>query len=60
MKYPRGHHDDPMSDDEVNAKFRQLAMRKLTPERVERALAYIWTMDASPSAGEIFDLFRID
>lgn len=60
MKYPRGHHDDPMSDEEVNAKFRQLALRKLPPERVERALDYIWGIDASPSAGEIFDLFRID
>lgn len=60
MKVPRGHHDDPMSDAEVNAKFRQLALRKLPPERVERALEFIWTIDASPSAGEVFDLFRID
>ena len=60
MKYPRGHHDDPMSDEEVNAKFRQLALRKLPPERVERALDSIWAIDASPSAGEILDLFRID
>ena len=60
MQYPRGHHDDPMSDEEVNAKFRLLALRKLPPERVERALDHIWAIDASPSAGEIFDLFKID
>jgi 2-methylcitrate dehydratase len=60
MKVPRGHHDDPMSDAEVNAKFRQLACRKLSPERAERALDFIWTIDASASAGEVFDLFRVD
>jgi 2-methylcitrate dehydratase len=60
IKFPRGHHRDPMSDEEVNAKFRQLARRKLPPERVERALDYIWAIDASPSAGDIFNLFRID
>ena len=60
MKVPRGHHDDPMSDEEVNAKFRQLALRKLSAERVERALDYIWAIDSCPSAGEVFDLFRID
>jgi 2-methylcitrate dehydratase len=60
MKYPRGHHDDPMSDEEVNAKFRQLALRKLPTERVERALDYIWAIDGSPAAGGIFDLFKID
>ncbi len=60
MNYPRGHHDDPMSDEEVNDKFRQLALRKLSPERVERALDRIWCLEASPSAGDIFELFRID
>jgi 2-methylcitrate dehydratase len=60
MTVPRGHHDDPMSDEEVTAKFRQLALRKLRPERVERALDFIWSLEASSSAGEVFDLLRID
>jgi 2-methylcitrate dehydratase len=60
MNYPRGHHNDPMSDEEVNDKFRQLASRKLSPERVERALERIWRLEASPSAGDIFELVRID
>jgi 2-methylcitrate dehydratase len=60
MKVPPGHHNDPMSDEEVNAKFRQLALRKLSPKRAGRALEFIWAIDASSSAGEVFDLFRID
>ena len=60
MNYPRGHHDDPMSDEEVNDKFRQLASRKLSPTRAERALDRIWCLEGSPSASDIFELFRID
>jgi 2-methylcitrate dehydratase len=60
MNYPRGHHDDPMSDEEVNDKFRQLALRKLSLERAERALERIWRLEAYPSAGDIFELVRID
>ena len=59
MPYPRGHHDDPMSDEEVNAKFRDLAARQLTTERVERALDCLWHLDECPSIGEIFDSFQI-
>jgi 2-methylcitrate dehydratase len=60
MEVPRGHHNDPMSDEEINAKFRQLASHKMLPRRIERALDFIWTIDDSPSAGDVFDLFRID
>ena len=37
LDYPHGHHDDPMTDDEVRRKFSDLAGRKLTPARVARA-----------------------
>jgi 2-methylcitrate dehydratase len=42
---PRGHHDDPMSDAEVAAKFRDLAGRKLAPASVERALDVLWNAE---------------
>jgi 2-methylcitrate dehydratase len=60
MRVPRGHHDNPMSDDEISTKFRQLASRKLPPARVERALDHLWAFDPSLSAGDVFDLFRVD
>ncbi|HEY3656784.1 MAG TPA: MmgE/PrpD family protein [Steroidobacteraceae bacterium] len=60
MKYPRGHHDDPMSDQEVKDKFRHLASRKLSPDRIERALDHIWATDETRLAGDLFELFRTD
>lgn len=52
-QYPRGHHDDPMSDAEVADKFRDLAGRKLSPASVERALDVLWNADR---ASRISDL----
>jgi 2-methylcitrate dehydratase len=59
MPYPRGHHDDPMSDDEVSGKFRLLASGKLAPAQVERVLDCLWRLDQAPSIGELFDLVEI-
>ena len=43
-----------MSDDEVNAKFRDLARRALPDERVSRALDALWQLDAAPDLDAIF------
>lgn len=52
--YPRGHHKNPMSDEEINAKFRGLALRKLSPECVSEALDALWQLDAAPDLDAIF------
>ena len=59
MPYPRGHHDDPMLDDEVSEKFRKLASRTLRAEQVEIALICLWQTDELASVRDIFDLFAI-
>jgi 2-methylcitrate dehydratase len=55
VDYPHGHHLDPMSDGEVEAKFRDLASRKLAPAKVDAALATLWAFDKATSADAIFD-----
>ncbi len=55
VDYPRGHHLNPMSDDEVNDKFRGVARRVLPRERAERALEALWRLDKAPSLDAIFD-----
>ena len=52
---PRGHDKNPMTDQEVNDKFRGLALRALPPQRVEEALAALWRLDTAAGLGEIFD-----
>jgi len=59
VEYPRGHHHNPMSDDEVSAKFRDLAQRKLSPERAGRALDAMWRLSGAPGLDAIFDSVRI-
>jgi len=60
LDYPRGHHLDPMSDTEVEAKFRELASPRLGAERAERALAALWRFDKAAGAEEIFDCVEME
>lgn len=58
VEYPRGHVKNPMSDDEVSAKFRTLAARTLSPEQVEAALAFMWRLQSQRAAGVLDALKR--
>jgi 2-methylcitrate dehydratase len=60
VDYPHGHHLDPMTDEEVEAKFRDLARRKLASENVDAALAALWDFDAAQDADEIFEIVNIE
>ena len=53
--YPRGHYENPMSDEEVGAKFRAMAKRALPAQKVEQALDALWRLDAAPDLNAIFD-----
>ncbi len=60
VDYPRGHHLDPMTDREVETKFRDLASRKLAADKVEAALAAMWEFDKAASAEGLFDTVNIE
>ncbi|MCS6859724.1 MAG: MmgE/PrpD family protein [Abditibacteriales bacterium] len=57
--FPRGHCRNPMSDEEVEAKFRQLATMVLPPAQVEKALRRLWQLEEMDDAGEVLSLVRI-
>jgi len=56
---PRGHDKNPMTDDEVNAKFRSLAKRVLPPARVEQTLEALWQLDSAPNLNAVFEAVKI-
>ncbi len=56
---PRGHNKNPMTDDEVSAKFRGLAQRALPQERVGAALDALWQLDAASDLSGIYEAVRI-
>jgi 2-methylcitrate dehydratase len=55
LDYPRGHVKNPMTDAEVETKFRTLAGRMLSEARVESALRAIWALDEAGPASVALD-----
>jgi 2-methylcitrate dehydratase len=58
IDYPRGHVRNPMSDVEVETKFRALAGRVLPAARVDSALERLWNIDQERDAQIVLDVIR--
>lgn len=58
VEYHRGHHRNPMSDDEVGAKYHGLADPVLTPARSEVLLKQLWKLDELADVADLFPLAR--
>ena len=56
VEYPRGHVKNPMTDVEVETKFRALAGRVLPHAQVTSALKRLWKIDEERNAGIAFDV----
>ena len=53
--YPKGHPNNPMTDAEIDAKFRSLSADLLTAQQCDRALNLLWHLEDQPNLGELFD-----
>jgi 2-methylcitrate dehydratase len=53
VEYHKGHWKNPMSETELEAKFRKLASQVLEPPRIERLLESLWRLDELEDAGEL-------
>ncbi len=53
--YPKGHGSNPMSDAEVEAKFRNLASGVLTDDQCGEALETVWALDNLADIEDLFD-----
>ena len=53
--YPKGHRGNPMTDSEVEAKFRGLSAGTLTDSQCGRALDAAWSLDKAPDLTALFD-----
>jgi 2-methylcitrate dehydratase len=56
VEYHRGHWKNPMTDAEVEAKFRKLAGHVLPPARVDALAECLWRLEALPDVGELMKL----
>ncbi|MPZ45591.1 MAG: MmgE/PrpD family protein [Betaproteobacteria bacterium] len=53
--YPLGHPRNPMSDADVEHKFRRHARRWLPEKRIEGALGALWRVDTAEDADSVFE-----
>jgi 2-methylcitrate dehydratase len=60
VPYHRGHWKNPMSDAEVEAKFRGQAEGLLSPANTDALLDHLWNLERAENLGEVFRLMRID
>jgi 2-methylcitrate dehydratase len=54
VENPRGHSRNPMSRDEVSAKFRTMAEPVLPTEESEALLEWLWTLDRADDVAPLF------
>ena len=59
VAYHKGHYRNPLSDSEVEDKFRSLAGPVLAREKVDGLLDRLWRLEEVEDLGEIFELTRI-
>ena len=59
VDYHRGHWKNPMSDAEMEEKFRHLAKRHLPPARVDNLVRQLWSLDDMPKAGALIEMTRV-
>ena len=56
VEFPRGHTENPMTDAEVEHKFRTLVEPRYAKERADRILALGWGLEKLKTAGELIGL----
>ena len=60
VKYFKGHARSPLTDAEVEAKFRTLTAETLAPAQADAILAQLWRLDGLGDVGEVLALFAIE
>jgi 2-methylcitrate dehydratase len=58
VEFPRGHARNPMSDTEVEAKFRRMAEPRFGKDRCGAILAACWRLDKLQNAGDLAKLMQ--
>ena len=53
--FPKGHRYNPLTDAELEAKFRYLAAGTLPGPRCSTALAHLWSLEQAPNLRALFD-----
>ena len=58
--YPKGHARNPLTDAEIETKFRELSTGILGAARADAALHALWRLDDAQDAGAVIGLLAVD
>ena len=58
VPYHRGHWKNPMTDGEIEAKFRGLARDLLAPAQTDALLDRLWNLEQVKDIGEVIKMVR--
>jgi 2-methylcitrate dehydratase len=53
VEFHRGHFKNPMTDAEMEEKFRLMAQKHLSSDRVDKLLRLLWSIESEPSAANL-------
>jgi 2-methylcitrate dehydratase len=56
VAYHKGHYKNPLTDAEVEAKFRSLTEDFLSPAQIDRLLVRLWDLENVKDLGEVLRL----
>jgi 2-methylcitrate dehydratase len=59
VEYHRGHSKNPMTDGEMEEKFRGLAKKHLKADRVDALLKLLWSLDSQPKIDPLLALTKV-
>ncbi len=59
VEYFKGHAKNPLSDKEVEHKFRELTDGRLAAGQADRILETVWRLETLPDIGQLIDLMAI-
>jgi len=59
VEYQRGHWKNPMTDAEMEEKFRSLARRYLPTPRVDALLRQLWNLEQLPKAAALVEMTKV-
>jgi 2-methylcitrate dehydratase len=59
VEYHRGHFKNPMTDAEMEEKFRLLAQKHLSADRVDNLLRLLWGLESEPQVSAIIAAARV-
>jgi 2-methylcitrate dehydratase len=59
VSYPKGHAKNPMTDADIEGKFRDLSQAVMTRAACDALLAALWRVEDAHDVGSVLDLVRV-